>query len=198
MTPVEALIQLDREIFLALNGFFEPLGDFFYVLTVFGEGLAYGLLIPLACLLAIRRCFNWKRYGRLLAFFGGSMIAGALVTQGIKHVVKRDRPPAVKARKQLPDFNLIGPKLMRHSFPSGHSQGALTFTLWLGTLFGWTALWLLLGLLMALSRVAVGVHFPLDILAGSALGILFWWLGSRLHRRYAPEQPAATRETRGR
>jgi undecaprenyl-diphosphatase len=45
----------------------------------------------------------------------------------------------------------------------------------------WCAPWTLgLAAAIAYSRVAVGVHFPLDVIAGSALGCLAGWL---VHRR---------------
>jgi undecaprenyl-diphosphatase len=59
------------------------------------------------------------------------------------------------------------------SFPSGHTLHAMAFSL--VALFYYPHLaWLLLPftLLVALSRVVLGLHYPSDVMAGAALGVL--------------------------
>ncbi|MEM7216366.1 MAG: phosphatase PAP2 family protein [Pseudomonadota bacterium] len=70
------------------------------------------------------------------------------------------------------------------SFPSGHSTtvGALAAALIfvaprIGYIFLPVAIW------VAVSRVAVGAHFPSDVLAGLALGVLFSWIYARSFAR---------------
>ncbi|HYN77287.1 MAG TPA: phosphatase PAP2 family protein, partial [Lamprocystis sp. (in: g-proteobacteria)] len=101
-----------------------------------------------------------------------------------KHVIDALRPPAVLA----PDaFNLIGPKVRRISFPSGHSATAGVF---FGVLVCYTrttwarALLVALALGVGISRVAVGVHWPVDVAAGLAGGVLAAWLGVVLADRH--------------
>ena len=61
-----------------------------------------------------------------------------------------------------------------HSFPSGHAARAALFTVlalglappWLGWLLLFWAPWVIL------ARVAMGVHYLSDVLAGAALGVL--------------------------
>jgi hypothetical protein len=100
-----------------------------------------------------------------------------LFGQGIKRIADVPRPPQVLAPES---FHLIGPHLGQHAFPSGHAAmifilaGAFVFTsnrAWLR--------WLLIALasLIALSRVVVGVHWPLDVLAGVAIGWVGIWVG---------------------
>jgi undecaprenyl-diphosphatase len=65
-----------------------------------------------------------------------------------------------------------------YSFPSGHSTRMAALSI--GTLFfypdfGWVLLILALGI--AFTRVAVGVHYLSDILAGLSLGALIAWIG---------------------
>ncbi|HEV7631790.1 MAG TPA: phosphatase PAP2 family protein, partial [Steroidobacteraceae bacterium] len=61
--------------------------------------------------------------------------------------------------------------LDRFSFPSGHTLHAVSFTLIASMAFPLLALLLVpLALLIALSRVVLGLHYPSDVLAGALLG----------------------------
>lgn len=58
------------------------------------------------------------------------------------------------------------------SLPSGHSAGAFLFaTIWISAFPAFALLLYLWALGVAISRVIVGVHYPLDIIAGAMLGI---------------------------
>lgn len=81
------------------------------------------------------------------------------------------------------------------SFPSGHSQGAAMLAVVVGvsalTAGGWRR-WLLYGFCawagaVALSRVLLQVHRPIDVVAGAALGGLWAWLVLGIFDRFAPE-----------
>jgi undecaprenyl-diphosphatase len=107
-------------------------------------------------------------------------LAAAAIALGIglvlAHVVNEQRPfvahpGAVKAR--------IGHK-PDASFPSDHATAAFAIAaaIWLRMrVVGGIAL--LLAAALAVARVAVGVHYPLDVAAGAALGtgaaVLLWW-----------------------
>jgi undecaprenyl-diphosphatase len=63
--------------------------------------------------------------------------------------------------------------LDRYSFPSGHTLHAVSFAILYGS-FVPQLLWILVpfALLIGLSRVVLGLHYPSDVLAGAALGAL--------------------------
>jgi len=94
-------------------------------------------------------------------------------------------------------FNLIGQKLYVHAFPSGHAvtafaAAAVVTLAWPRGATRWRVG--LAGLafagLIALSRIAVGAHWPLDVLAGAAGGWLSGaagvWLSSRITFLHGP------------
>ena len=99
----------------------------------------------------------------------------ALVVQGIKFALDLPRPPAVFSADE---FILLQEKIIGLSFPSGHTATAFVVTSVL--LHGLKPsvisrlLLLLLAVLIAISRMVVGVHWPYDVLAGAFIG---WFLG---------------------
>lgn len=161
-------------LFEFLNHIMAQTGDVWWShLTVLGDtSVALMIILPL---LGRRPNLVWQ-------FFLAALFA-TLWAQGVKALVASMRPPAV-----LPSgsFHLIGPMLEHHSFPSGH-----TTTIFL--LAGLCCLQvldnrikfsvLLLAVLVGLSRIACGVHWPVDVLGGMFGGWLSAvagiWLSTR-------------------
>ncbi|HHU53005.1 MAG TPA: phosphatase PAP2 family protein [Clostridiaceae bacterium] len=124
--------------------------------------------------------YLWIVIGILLLFFKKTRKTGFLLlisllishllnTLVLKNLIDRPRPYEV-----LPDIRMVIGRVKETSFPSGHSATAFgsAFVVFLrekGWL-GWTAL--AMAILMAFSRLYVGVHYPTDVLAGSIIGIL--------------------------
>lgn len=122
------------------------------------------------------------RYPRVFwALFLGALVAAA-ISRGLKVAFSLPRPAAVFDAAQI---TVIGAKLTAHSFPSGHTVSAFSFVVaWLA-LFGLRAAPLvLIALLAGFSRVAVGAHWPVDVLAGAMIGLFGGWLGLRLSRHF--------------
>jgi len=94
------------------------------------------------------------------------------IVQTLKRVVHRPRPFRV-----LEHVRPVAPPDANYSFPSGHTAAA--FALALGISVHWPAMTIpvvTLAVLVAISRVYLGVHFPTDCLAGAAITTLVWVL----------------------
>lgn len=114
---------------------------------------------------------TWK-YRALAIVFGIAITAVAV--QAIKYAVKRPRPPGEWGQM----YRAVDP----HSFPSGHAARVGMLAV-LGAAIGpeWLALILWIWApLVALARVAMGVHYVSDIAVGVALGALFGALAAFL------------------
>lgn len=59
-----------------------------------------------------------------------------------------------------------------YSFPSGHATNVFAVSTILGVKLGYIVLFFVLALLIAISRVYQGVHYPSDIIFGALLGVL--------------------------
>lgn len=105
----------------------------------------------------------WKRWAVVLL---GSIAALVLLVFPLKQAIKRRRPEGL--------WGAIYRKTDPHSFPSGHAARAfLIAVLVTGLGPGWLAIivWVWAPL-VALARVAMGVHYLSDIAGGLLLGIL--------------------------
>ena len=104
------------------------------------------------------------RYREMLMAAG--IVGLALLVFGIKLVIRRRRPEG--------EFGAIYRKTDPHSFPSGHAaRAAMLATLAVGLGPAWFAAAMLLWApLVCLARVATGLHYVSDVLAGIVLGIL--------------------------
>ena len=105
-----------------------------------------------------------------------------LISYVIKDIVSSPRPFLVFAES---DMNLLFEHGGYNSFPSGHTAffSALAVSL---TFFHKKlgALYLVGALLIGLARIAGGVHFPIDILAGYALGGVVAWAVFKISKLY--------------
>ena len=112
----------------------------------------------------------------------------------IKNVAVRRRP--YLDHQQISNLRTVDPSAdpnaiagQGYSFPSMHSGCAMSLYGSIAARFKktWlTAVVTLIILLVGLSRVVVGVHYPTDVLAGWALGALVTWLLARLEKAVSP------------
>ena len=118
---------------------------------------------------------------RTFVFVAGSVLVTEWITYAVKLVVGRRRPAAV-------DPTLGGhiPLPRSHSFPSSHASMGMVGLLTMGSLYpAWIPALALLVALLCFSRVYLGVHYLLDVLAGVALGSVLGVLFVLLFRALA-------------
>ena len=177
----------DDPILLYARGLSTPGVDIF-MLTMSWLGYKWGV-VPLAAIVLLWLLL--RRHKRDGLFFGLSVIGAALLNQGAKLFFGRERPRLWTSI--APEYNF--------SFPSGHAMGSMALVAALVVLL-WPTRWrypILLGgglfvLLVSLSRVYLGVHYPSDILAGWVAS--FAWvmgLSSILYGRLGKPTPAGDR-----
>lgn len=118
--------------------------------------------------------FLFLKRRRPAAIFAITTVGSGILISTLKLLFKRSRPE--------PFFDAILPASF--SFPSGHSLGALCFYLALAAIItvrienrvAQIATWLaavLIVLLIGISRIYLGVHFPSDVIAGYAVGLIW-------------------------
>lgn len=169
---IEKLIQLDKEIFHAINGWNHPLADDF----MFFISLSY-VWVPfyLALLYLIVRLFG-KRSIFIILGIALSIVLSDRITSGLmKPFFQRPRPThEVDLRTNVHTVN--GYRGGKFGFASSHAANtfALATFLWLlfhthrrkvALIFAWA-------LLVTYSRIYLGVHYPGDVFVGAIIGML--------------------------
>jgi undecaprenyl-diphosphatase len=178
----QAVSGLDAALFKWINtGWACPTLDHVMVaVTTLGEGIVQiglGLFFIVAGLVGQK--VNWRRagYAGLIA----CAFSGATV-QIVKALWDRPRPLLV-----LHDVRIVEYPLFVNSFPSGHATTAFAVLVALSVYLPRLRYVLIpLAFVCALSRVYIGVHFPLDVVYGGAAGAL---IGIGSARFVRPREP---------
>ncbi len=183
-------IAFDRWIMLALRHASDPslpvgprwLPDAARDITALGSTVVLGILLLVVTgylFAAAKRHAAW--------FILATVLGGAALNSLLKLVFARPRPDIVKPLTEV----------LTLSFPSGHAAASAVCYLTLGVLLAQTqasralriffiATAMMLTLVVGLSRVYLGVHYPTDVLAGWCFGIawaLICWTAMRHFQR---------------
>jgi undecaprenyl-diphosphatase len=181
------VIALDVRLFLYLHGTFAT-GGWLVLMTVLSAiGSGWGGLVVLPLFASPRT----RRFAAALAAVLGVTAVAVFV---LKAIVQRKRPylvvPGVHARvfEAPTDF----------SFPSGHAAGSFAFAMFVAVVLVRHAIYepnkkkrrialsvvaMFAAFGVAMSRCVLGVHFPLDVVAGALLGSACGAAGARWHLR---------------
>lgn len=166
----EFLTSIDGKILFFIQDYLRIgwLTSFMRFITSLGNGALVWIVLA-----AVFLCFH--RYRKTGIAMSVALLVGYLVTNLIlKNLVLRVRPYDALVGLQA----LAGP-LSDSSFPSGHATSSIAagFVVLRGSprYIGVPAF--VLAVLIALSRLYLGVHYPTDVLAGALIGLFAAFCG---------------------
>ena len=182
---MDAILRFDSSILLWIQDNLR--GDFLTpimkVITHLGDKGIFWIVLTLALLI-------YRKTRPLGVICAVSMVIGLVVTNLIiKNLVARIRPYDI----QNPLFQrlvlIVGPE-HDYSFPSGHATNSLAcaWVLFRRAPRKWGVAALVMAILISLSRLYVGIHYPTDVIAGVLIGIgsacLAMWLVPKLEKKF--------------
>jgi membrane-associated phospholipid phosphatase len=157
---MDPILEWGIEVIVFIQTIRSPMLDaFFRGVTFLGNAEFYLLLAPI-----IIWCVNY----RLGARVGLVLLFSSYINEALKNLFMQPRPCD-------PRPDVCVDQADGYGIPSGHAQNAIVFwgviAQWIGTARGWIAA-ILLMLLIGISRIYLGVHFPTDVFVGWAIGIV--------------------------
>lgn len=178
----QSLIDKDQQWFVFLNGlgsaawdpFWRALSDKWVALPL------YALLLYL-----VVREIGWKRTLLFLVFVGVLITCTDQLANFFKYGIQRLRPchePDLEGMVRLVKDSCGG----RFGYFSAHAANSFALASFFAAFWGrrrllWVVLLLSWALLVAYSRIYLGVHYPLDVLSGALAGVFLGWLFARLY-----------------
>lgn len=162
---MRSVVDMDRHLFLLVHsrwraGWIDPIMIWFTRAGTKGTlwlGLAAGLLLD---------SHGYARRAAQLSV-AALLLAEGLINLVLKPVIARERS-FHRNHGAVPLVTLPGP----HSWPSAHAGSSVAAACVLGFTYPlWAPVLLGAALVIAYSRMYVGVHYPLDVLAGIFLGL---------------------------
>ncbi|MNO35149.1 putative undecaprenyl-diphosphatase YbjG [compost metagenome] len=159
---LQKLISLDQQLFMGINGRLHrsSLNFWLYHLTHLG-GAWFTILFSMFMWYFTPQ--PWSRTG---------LQAG--VTLALSHIpvaIAKKAYPRLRPYLTLPGTNTFPNPLTDHSFPSGHTTAIFSITVpFMITQPLLTMILLPVALLVAMSRIYLGLHYPSDTLAGAVIG----------------------------
>ena len=162
---IDRILEIDRAAFTLINGTLaNPVTDFFMP-VITGDNLLRAMfaIVVLAILIVGRRRYLWLALLAIAVVTVTDQASSAL----IKPLLARPRPCHSMTVHLLVDCG------SGYSFPSSHAANLFGQALFFGLLFRkYLPYALAFASLVGISRIWVGVHYPLDMVGGMILGSL--------------------------
>lgn len=171
---MEYIISLDTQLFYFINktlscGFTDAIMPLVTSMTFW---------LPFLVVFGIYQVWKGGTNGRLcvIALVLGVLMCDQISSNLIKEIVGRPRPC-----HQLSDIHLLVGCGAGKSFPSSHAANAMMAVTVIALFFQKHRYWLpWLAVLIGISRIFVGVHFPLDVLCGWAIGTILGYCSYKI------------------
>jgi len=189
---IDQLIALDKELFLSVN---QGMSNAFFdwLMPILRNRFTWA---PLYLFIIIFSVKNYKREGfmMIMALLLNFAISDSVSSKLVKNSIQRLRPcNDIELREQMVQrVRCSG----GYSFTSSHATNHFAMAVLLIILFyrRWKhVLWLALlwAASISFAQIYVGVHYPLDILAGALLGVLIGltsgFIYNRIRNKWMPE-----------
>jgi undecaprenyl-diphosphatase len=185
----DKLELLDRELFLAINGFHAPVFDslMYYVsqIWVFAPVFVYWLYM-------VFNRYGLKKLFILIGFLGLLVLLTDQTSNITKHAIKRYRPTHnLEIQSQVHTVNDY--KGGMYGFFSGHSTNTFGVAMLLFLIFSkesivFRAAFFAWAAITAYSRIYLGVHYPSDIFVGFIVGLFWGYVVYRLIQYFFKQQ----------
>ncbi|SDO12170.1 phosphatase PAP2 family protein [Alkalicoccus daliensis] len=175
---LETILDLDRRAFEIVNQQWhtELLDSIMIFLTTISDMGFFWWAAAIVLIIFHKRAGGFYK-GITLALSIGVVF---IIENSLNWVFQRPRPPLTEdGVRQLVDLALTS------SFPSGHAASSFAAMTVLVCFFSSAKYWALpLAVIFSYSRLYVGMHFPLDSIAGAVLGIITGYAVYRLMEKY--------------
>lgn len=155
--------QAERRLCLIANAAAQrrALRTLFRTVSRLGDGVIWYALMA-----SMPLWLGWAAGARAALHMLAVGVVGLLLYKLLKRTLVRERPFV-----GLVGIECAMPPLDRYSFPSGHTLHAVAFTvLAVGYVPALAVVLLPFSLLVAASRVVLGLHYPSDVAVGALLG----------------------------
>ena len=179
-TIVDALLEWDKQLFLILNQLFSPSWDTFWLAVT--NAITW---LPLYAVLIGRLIKNSNSHSTWIFRIALSLVGLLLWDQGanfVKELIARPRP----CQEELEGIRILV-HCSAYGFFSAHAANTfgLAFLMrkWLKP--SWFPILIGVAFIQSFSRIHVGVHFPLDLLAGALWGIFISTILVRIDSKFS-------------
>lgn len=178
---IEQLLEYDTKLFLFLNNLGSESWDGLWNLIT--NKFIFGPILGLLLIFLFQKKFGWK--GVLILMLTCAVMI--TFTDQITNVFKRgfQRPRPCGNEGIIDQMRYVAVRCGKYGFFSGHSSNSMAVAIFGGLLlrpFYKKIIYILIAisLIVAYSRIYLGVHYPLDIVCGLTFGAISGFIFSKL------------------